>query len=111
VAKSVSYLGRLGACALGVLATLAFASEPSIPKLQREVLFHIERGPLESALIQFSLQAGIQVVLAPGSAGQLMASPVSGRLVAGAALTALLKGTGLSYSTVGDTVMVQTIRR
>jgi len=107
VVKSLSYIGRLCVCALGALSAVALAAEPNIPKLEREVVFHIEKGSLEFALIQFSRQAEIQVVLAPASATNLTTSAISGRLTAGAALRALLKGTGLSYTTVGDTVMVE----
>src|SRR4051812_5985120 len=85
----------------------AFAGEQSISKLEQQTIFHIEKGPVAAALIQFSRQAEMQIVLAPDSAANATASPVNGRLAAGAALTALLRGTGLVYTTVGNTVMVQ----
>jgi hypothetical protein len=84
---------------------VALASE-HVPKLQQESLFHIEKGPLESALIQFSRQAEMQIILAPESSANITVSAVYGRLAAADALTALLKGTGLVYRAVGNTVMV-----
>jgi hypothetical protein len=94
---------------LGIWASVSsvFADEAEISKLDQEASFHIEKGPLESALIQFSRQADVQVLLAPDSAPNVTASAVKGRLAAGAALTALLKGTGLIYNVVGNTVTVQ----
>lgn len=91
----------------GVVAPMALATSQEIPRLQREILFRIEPGPVESALIQFSRQAEMQVVLAPDTAVDITVSAVHGRFAAGAALTALLKGTGLVYTTVGNTVTVK----
>jgi hypothetical protein len=98
---------RWSLLALGLLACTTLAGEPSPSKLEQEISFDIDKVRLESALIQFSRQAEMQVLLAPDAVANVMASAVKGRLPAGAALTELLKGTGLVYTTVGNTVMVR----
>lgn len=90
-----------------LLAALASADRPGESRLEQVVQFSIERGPLEYALIQFSRQAEVQVVLASDLAGNLVASEVRGSFSASSALTELLKGTGLVYATVGNTVTVR----
>jgi hypothetical protein len=93
---------------IGIAAAPARADEQSISRLAQEVTFHIEKGPVEFALIQFSRQADVQVVLASNAALNVTASPVIGRFAADAALAGLLKGTGLVYVIVGNTVTVVT---
>ncbi|MBL8270062.1 STN domain-containing protein [Steroidobacter sp.] len=90
-----------------LLAAVAGADRPGDSRLHQVVQFSIERGPLEHALIQFSRQAEVQVVLASNLAGDLVASEVRGSFSASSALTKLLKGTGLVYATVGNTVTVR----
>lgn len=104
---SIPRAGRWSVLWLWTFASIALAGEENIPKLLQLVTFHIEKGPLESSLIQFSRQAEVQIVLAPDSAANVVAPAVSGRLQVDAALTALLKGTGLVYTAVGNTVTVQ----
>lgn len=90
-----------------IWATPGLSTESTIPKLEQEASFSIEKAPVELALIQFSRQADIQILLAPDSAANVTASAVHGRFVAGEALAALLKGTGLTYTIIGNTVTVQ----
>jgi hypothetical protein len=92
------------AAAIGTGAV--FADQREIQQLQQEILFHIEAGSLEFALIQFSRQAQMQIVVAPHSAPDITVPAVHGRFAAGATLAALLKGTGLVYTAVGNTITV-----
>jgi hypothetical protein len=73
--------------------------------LEREASFHIESGSLESALLQFSRQTGIQVVLTTRVA-DISVTAIEGRRNAREVLTLLLNTTGLKYSVVGETVTV-----
>jgi iron complex outermembrane recepter protein len=74
--------------------------------LERSVAFNIPAQSLESALIAFGQQAGVQVVIGPGVGRNVNAPAVSGELPAGAALTELLDATGLQYKEYGGTVTV-----
>jgi hypothetical protein len=103
---SLSMFHRVCVFVVGIATPLALAGGQDIPKLDQLAVFHIESGPLESALIQFSRQADVQVVIAPTSKANVTASAVHGKLAASAALTALLRGTGLVYAAVGNTVTV-----
>jgi hypothetical protein len=73
--------------------------------LEREASFHIESGSLESALIQFSRQSGIQVVLSTRANG-ISVSAIAGRRTAREVLITLLSTSGLKFSVVGETVTV-----
>jgi hypothetical protein len=77
--------------------------------LDRGVRFHISASPLASALIEFSTQSGIQVAADDAVVSQLNSNGVNGTLPVGAALSTLLRGTGLEFSRVGAETMV--IRR
>jgi outer membrane receptor for ferric coprogen and ferric-rhodotorulic acid len=74
--------------------------------LDRQIVFHIASQPLEGALLEFSRQADVPVAIASDSLRDLHVSGVEGKLAARNALVMLLKGSGLSYSLVGSTVMV-----
>lgn len=79
---------------------------PNVVKLEREASFHIPSGSLESALIQFSRQAGIQVVISARVA-EISVAAIEGHLSARAVLATLLNGTGLAYRLVGNTVTIR----
>ena len=81
-----------------------------VEKLEREASFHIKSGSLESALIQFSAQSGIQVVLSTRVTG-ISATAIDGRRNAREVLTTLLNTTGLTFAIVGDTVTVYAVER
>jgi hypothetical protein len=76
--------------------------------LEREASFHIESGSLESALIQFSRQSGIQVVLSTRVTGILVPA-IDGRRNAREVLVTLLDTTGLTFDIVGETVTVYAV--
>jgi hypothetical protein len=59
-------------------------------------------SPLASALIEFSSQSGIQVAAADADVSRPKTNGVTGAMPIRAALKALLQGTGLDYSRVGE---------
>jgi hypothetical protein len=76
--------------------------------LDRGVHFHISASPLASALIEFSTQSGIQVAAADADVAHLSSNGVNGTLPIRAALSTLLRGTGLEFSRVGaETVAIR----
>jgi hypothetical protein len=74
--------------------------------LDNQVEFHISAGSLADALIEFSTQANIQVALAAHATANLRSPGLTGRLPVTVALETLLRNSGLSYQTVGDTVTI-----
>lgn len=84
------------------MAPAAFAGDV----LDKEVTLNIPVQPLSKALVQFAVQANIQVMLSSNSADGQTAKELKGRLRAGTALETLLHGSGLSYQAAGNTVTV-----
>jgi hypothetical protein len=77
--------------------------------LDRGVHFNISPSPLASALIDFSTQSGIQVAVADADVSHVQTNGVSGTFPVRAALSILLRGTGLEFSRVGvETVVIRT---
>jgi iron complex outermembrane receptor protein len=74
--------------------------------LEKEVAFHIAPQQLESALLEFSRQADVQVAVASDSVRNVEVRGIEGKLTAIRALSLLLRDSGFSYSLLGDTVMV-----
>jgi len=72
----------------------------------REVAFDIAPQSLDHALLQFSSQSGLQIMLAANSAGNAVTSGIRGTFRVSDALARLLQGSGLSFSASGDTVIV-----
>lgn len=83
------------------LVQLAFAGD-----LKEETLFDIAPQALDSALLQFSEQADIQLVVAANSLDGIETQGVSGQVSGNEALSALLQNTGLHFNVVGSTVTV-----
>jgi hypothetical protein len=96
------------ACFLLLTGLSCARAAPENPaRLERHSAFHIPAGSLESALLQFSRESEIQVIVSAPVADVSVAA-VEGRLTAREALTALLGETGLVYSVVGNTVTIHT---
>lgn len=91
----------LAACAL-LLGHLAVASV-----LDREVLFDISPGSLEAALLQLSRQAHVQIAAASSEVTEVTVNEVKGKFTTRTALTVLLRNTGLTFTTVGSTVIIE----
>ncbi len=100
---SLRMLSNLGGVV--VVMTLAVPSWAAAD-LDQTINFHIASQPLDTALLEFSKQAQIQLAINAGSLRQITAPTINGQKVAGAALTELLVDTGLGYGTVGHTVTV-----
>jgi hypothetical protein len=77
--------------------------------LERHWNFDIVSGSLESALMQFSRQTRIQVIVGPQVPDSLV-SGIRGRLSAREVLHQLLEPVGLDYTVIGNTVTVHTVR-
>ena len=75
----------------------------------RGVAFHISASPLASALIEFSTQSGLQVAAADADVSHLNSDGVNGTFPIRAALSMLLRDTGLEFSRVGpETIAFRT---
>jgi iron complex outermembrane receptor protein len=74
--------------------------------LDRIVAFSIASQPLDSALLEFSKQAQIQVIVAPDIDGTAEAPAVNGPVSARTALDRLLRHTGLKYAAVDTSISV-----
>lgn len=72
-----------------------------------EYIFEIDRTPLRAALVEFSLQTGLQVsyVTKDSGEGSELVGPLKGRYTVESALNQLVAGTGLTYTRVnGSTI-------
>jgi hypothetical protein len=92
-----------------VVATMAcLATARADDLLDQGARFHISASPLASALIEFSTQSGLQVAAADADVAHLNSGGVNGTLPIRAALSTLLRGTGLEFSRVGaETVVIR----
>ncbi len=87
----------------GVVATPALARALD---LDRAISFDIPAQPLESALIDFSKQSHIQVVIGQDGAGEAAAPAIRATLSARVALNTLIGNSGFKYVAIGDSVSV-----
>jgi hypothetical protein len=103
--------GLIARVALTIIVILsnneAFAAS-SFPILEQEIDFHISAGSLEAALLEWSCQTRIQVVITPAAA-RISVAAVEGRRNAHDVLVALLSNTGLTFSIVADTVSISSL--
>jgi hypothetical protein len=105
-----SKVRRLGTALAAIAAAIVWISTARADDLlDRPVSFHIAPAPLASALIEFSSQSGVQVAAADIDVSRLNSNGVNGTLPIRAALSTLLRGSGLDYSRVGkETVAIRT---
>ncbi len=80
---------------------------PDSSGLEREVTFSIAPQPLDEALLELSKQANLQLMLAAKAVGPRRSAGLSGRFTVHTALNSLLKGTGLTFTAVGNTVTIE----
>ncbi len=90
---------------LSVLISVSLA-EHAPAELHDETAFNISPQALDSALLAFSEQANIQLVVAATSLEGIESQGIIGRVTAESALSTLLHNTGLQFSIVGETVTV-----
>lgn len=91
-------------------ATLVLAGLPGIAAadLSRTVDFHIEPQTLQEALIQYSVQSGVQLTIATDIVDRKSSAGVVGTLPARSALAQLLSGTDLTYDVINEnTVLIR----
>ena len=94
---AIAFVGLLGAFQLAQA------------ELDNTVEFNIVAQPLGSALLQFSEQADVQLVVAAKNLEGIVTNGIKGMAKVGYALESLLANTGLEYRTIGDTVTVSII--
>lgn len=103
---------RFRACLTLAVASLIFTSfvdvrAASAGDLDGVASFDIPAQSLDKALLEFGLQAHVQIMFAPDSKTALARTKeVIGRYTGRAVLAALLRGTGLSYSLHRNTIAV-----
>ena len=95
-------LQRLALAMLLLAAGVVQAQE----RLDEVVEFDIAPQSLDAALLQFSDQADLQVLVAAASLDGLDTGGFSGTAPAREALRSLLTGTGLTWRAAGDTITV-----
>lgn len=103
-------LGFLRLASLGALL-LAFAMQVALAeeRFTREVTFDIAAQSVEAALIEFSKQADVQVMVGGALTGQ-KTEGVKGKLSVTDGLDQLLKNTGLEYQAKGNTITVRSMK-
>lgn len=95
---------------ISTITGAAVAPALAAADLDKTVDFHIPAQPLDSALLEFSKQAHVQLAVNSRFIGKISAPSVDGSFVASAALSELLRHSGLEYVTVGNTVTVSPIQ-
>jgi iron complex outermembrane recepter protein len=100
--QQIGLVGALFAC----LIQTAFAED----RFSRQVNFDIAAQSVEAALLEFSKQADVQVMVGTLSLAGQKTEGVKGRLSVTAALEQLLRNTGLEYQAQGNTITVRAIR-
>lgn len=83
-----------------ILGALLLSAAP-VQADERDAIFNIPSQTLDSALIAFSEQADVQVVVASSATTGIRTRGVAGQLSPQAALTALLANSGLQFQPVG----------
>ncbi len=92
---------RITATLASMTASALYASTLSAADLEAIHTFDIKPQKLESALIEFSQQAAMQVIGATDTLNNLQSKGVSGRVSNRAALTTLLENTSVAFNPVG----------
>jgi iron complex outermembrane receptor protein len=76
-------------------------------RFSREVEFDIPAQALETALLEFSRQADVQVMVGSTAVSGLKSTTLKGRWAIARALDSMLRNTGLAYDATGNTVTVR----
>ncbi|WP_296615434.1 TonB-dependent receptor [Sphingomonas sp.] len=98
---------RIGFLCAGIALSALAWSQPAFAQdsstaASRQASFSIAEQPLGQAAIQFSQQAGIQLVIDAGVADGVVARPVSGTMSIAEAVSRMLSGTGLTWRYLND---------
>ncbi|MCJ9427718.1 TonB-dependent receptor [Kordiimonas marina] len=92
--------------ALSVLGPVLLPTVPAFAAESRLIHFHIRPQPLRDALLAFSEQAGVQLIVAPGTPKLRVRRGVRGDMDAHEALATLIEGTGLEFRFTGPITVV-----
>jgi iron complex outermembrane receptor protein len=95
----------IGAILLGTGIALLAPTAARAMDLDQRTVFHIAPQPLDSALLDFSEQADVQVMSAGSDLKDRRTPGVQGKYAVGKALTLLLTGSGLSYRAAGPSTV------
>lgn len=90
------------ALCITALIPISFSMSAYAGELNKSAKFNIPAQPLDAALVSFSEQANIQIVVQAESVRNLETKGVTGTHSAESALQLLLSGSGLTYKLVGD---------
>ncbi len=93
----------------GIALSLPVTSAVAAEKVAQQFYFNIEPQSVETALLQFSTQADMQVMVGTTTIAGQHTKGIKGRLDATEALSALLRDTGLTFKTDGNTVTVVSV--
>ncbi|MGH8425366.1 MAG: TonB-dependent receptor plug domain-containing protein, partial [Pseudomonas fluorescens] len=99
-------IAALGALLFCLFLQSAFAED----RFSRQVNFDIAAQTVEAALLEFSKQADVQVMVGTSSLNGQKTEGVKGRLSVTQAGEQLLKDTGLEYQAKGNTVTVRSVK-
>src|ERR1700687_3561587 len=106
MANGVSHRWPIGAIGRMVFAALLLcAGQASAADINETKAFDIKPQSMDQALIDFSKQAGFQVVADSANVAKFQTRGVSGTGAIKAALDELLAGSGLSYRVIGPDVI------
>jgi len=105
--SSVAFIAAPTGAAYAVISKTQEKSQP-VEVVRGEVSFDIAPQPLQAALLAFSEQAGVQLIIATNTRGLSLKKNVKGSVGVRTALEALLEGTDLEYKfTSTDTVTIR----
>ena len=106
MAQPLPRIAALGALLFAFLIQTAVADD----RFGRQVNFDIAAQSVEAALLEFSKQADVQVMVGTLSLNGQKSEGVKGKLSVTQALEQLLKDTGLEYEAKGNTVTVKSVK-
>lgn len=116
IRKHLNHATRLGAFGL-CWAFVSHSVHAAAPVGEREAVlqslrsFDISVQPLDSALISFGQQSGLQVSVDPGLVASRYSQAVKGRMSSEQALSALLSGSGVEWRYEQGTLVFELTRR
>lgn len=105
---NLTFKRRLIAALSSSTLLLSLGSVPAASQPSESIIFEIAPQPLQAALLAFSEQAGVQLIIAANTTGLTLKRKLSGAMDLRAALTALVVGTELEFHfTSSETVTIR----
>lgn len=107
IMRSLYRCGTLSACALALLFQVTPQSALAADAIDQRISIDIPKDTsLEDALIEWGTKAGMTVMMNTPMVSHTVTQGIKGTLSARAALSALLRGSGLSYTEEGNRIRV-----